>query len=163
VDPAGLRAWGWKNPRSIYLLPLLDELIPGLRFVHVIRHGLDMAMSGNQNQLSLHGRAVLGAAHDELSPQTRSALLWKRVNEVAADYGRTMPGRYFRLRYEDVCAEPDRHLAPLAAALGLALPVGGWKEKVAPVAHRWAGLDPATLREVRSRIGDALERFGYPC
>jgi hypothetical protein len=163
LDPAAARAWGWKNPRSIYLLPLLDQVIPGLRFVHVIRHGLDMAASANRNQWRLHGRAALGTEHAGLSPEAGSALLWKQVNETAADYGRSMRGRYFLLRYEDVCAGPGRALAPLAAALGLEIPAGGWKEAAAPPAPRRRSLDAATLGELRSRIGDALERFGYTC
>lgn len=163
LDPAGLSAWGWKNPRSIYLLPLLDELIPGLRFVHVVRHGLDMATSANQNQLRLHGRAVLGAACERLPHPVQSALLWKHVNESAANYGGRMPGRYFLLRYEDVCAAPERSLAPLVALLGLAMPAGGWKEPVAPPPSRRDALDPAIVDTIRTRIGDALERFGYAC
>lgn len=163
LDPAGKPAWGWKNPRSIYLLPLLDTLIPDLKFVHVIRHGLDMATSANQNQLEMYGDLVLGAECAGLDAGTRSAMLWKRVNETAADYGRGMSGRYFLLRYEDVCIDPSRSLAPLAAACGLRLPADGWKEPVTPVAHRWKALAPATLTALRSRIGDALERFGYPC
>ena len=163
LNPAGKKVWGWKNPRSIYLLPVLDGLIPGLRFVHVIRHGLDMAASANQNQLEQHGRAALGKEYDGLSLAVRSALLWKKVNEAAANYGRSMPGRYFLLRYEDVCADPARTMAPVAASLGLSIPTGGWREPVVPTAHRWAGLDPATLGELKSRVRDALERFGYPC
>src|SRR5688572_2949935 len=107
LDPAAHARWGWKNPRSIYLLPLFDELIPGLTFVHVIRNGLDMALSPNQNQLERHGRAALGVHADALAPEVRSALLWQKVNTAAAAHGKRMPGRYFRLRYEDVCADPQ--------------------------------------------------------
>jgi hypothetical protein len=163
VDPAGKPAWGWKNPRSIFLLPVLDNLIPGFRFVHVVRHGLDMATSANQNQVLLHSRAALGSEHDSLPVEARSALLWMRINGAAADYGQRMPGRYFLLRYEDVCANPQGSLAPLAAAFGLVIPSGGWREPVAPVAPRWVSLDPVKLADLRARIGDALARFGYPC
>jgi hypothetical protein len=163
LDPAGLRVWGWKNPRSIYLLPLLDRLVPGLRFVHVIRHGLDMALSSNQNQLMFHGDAAIGAESRDLPAETRAALLWQRVNEAAADHGSAMPGRYFLVRYEDVCAEPGRTLSPIGAALGLALPSGGWEEPVTPVAHRWPTLPPAAREAIKARIGCTLERFGYSC
>jgi hypothetical protein len=162
IDPAAQPVWGWKNPRSIYLLPLLDQLIPGLRFVHVIRHGLDMPMSANQRQLREHGRAVLGRGCDEMPRELRSALLWKRVNEAAADYGRGMGERYFLLRYEDVCSDPSASLGALAAALGLALPQR-WKTPIAPVPHRWKELEPALLDALRAGIGGTLERFGYPC
>jgi hypothetical protein len=160
---AGRRAWGWKNPRSIYLLPLLDGIVPALRFVHVVRDGIDMATSGNRNQLVLHGRALLGPAAEQLPEALRAALLWKAVNERAADYGAHMPERYFLLRYEDVCADPGHALAAVAASLGLDLPANGWMEPIKPVAGRGAGLAPELLSALRARIGDALERFGYRC
>jgi hypothetical protein len=162
IDPCAHRLWGWKNPRSVFLLPVFDGVIPALRFVHVVRHGLDMATSANRNQVLLHGSAALGAQCEKLSPEMRAAALWKKVNESAADYGRCMPGRYFLLRYEDVCADPGGAMAPLAAALGMAVP-RSWREAVDPVAHRWMSLDAATRDLLKARIGDALERFGYTC
>ena len=160
---AAAGAWGWKNPRSIFLLPLLDRLIPGLRFVHMVRHGLDMATSANRNQLLAHGRTVLGAECDTLPEEARAALLWKRVNERAADYGARMPGRYFLVRYEDLCTDASAALAPLAAALGLARPRGGWRERIEPAAPRFRALAPQARAALRTQIDDALERFGYRC
>src|SRR5471032_232665 len=29
--------WGWKAPRTIYLLPFLHAKFPGLKFIHLIR------------------------------------------------------------------------------------------------------------------------------
>ena len=31
------RAWGWKEPRSMFLLPFLHSQFPKMRFLHVIR------------------------------------------------------------------------------------------------------------------------------
>jgi hypothetical protein len=33
--------WGWKQRRSIYFIPLYDELFPQMRFLHVMRDGRD--------------------------------------------------------------------------------------------------------------------------
>ena len=41
--PADAPSWGWKEPRSIYLLPFLNEQMPTIRFLHFIRDGRDMA------------------------------------------------------------------------------------------------------------------------
>ena len=54
--PRTRRAWGWKEPRSIYLLPFFDSVMPKLRFLHWMRDGRDMAFSENQQQLRKHGR-----------------------------------------------------------------------------------------------------------
>ena len=59
APPSRWRAWGWKEPRSIFLLPFFDLHFPQLKFLHVIRDGRDMAYSSNQNQLLKHGRTVL--------------------------------------------------------------------------------------------------------
>ena len=52
------RPWGWKEPRSIYLLPFFHQQLPALRFLHVVRDGRDMALSANQNQLRKHGNGL---------------------------------------------------------------------------------------------------------
>ena len=91
--PDAGKVWGWKNPRSIFLLPVLDGLIAGLKFVHVVRHGLDMALSSNQNQVRLHAAAALGAQCADLAPEMRAALLWKKANAIAADYASAMRDR----------------------------------------------------------------------
>lgn len=156
--------WGWKNPRSIFLLPLLDEVVAEMRFVHVIRHGMDMALSTNQNQVAAHGRSVLGPARDALPGPLASALLWKQVNMTAADYGASMDGRYVLVRYEDACREPDVALAPVLKAFSLAPPRGGWPPVARAAALRsWRDLDPALIETMRSEIGGALARFGYEC
>lgn len=157
------QSWGWKNPRSIYLLPLLDRLIPQIHFIHVIRHGLDMALSENRNQLNMHGEAVLGKSVHDLRPTLGAALLWQTVNNSAADYGETMRDRYFLVRFEDVCESPDRALAPVAAALNLPLNPEACREMINPRKPRWPELDAADLAELRGAIGPALERFGYQC
>ena len=41
--PADARCWGWKEPRSIYLLPFFAQELPDLRFLQVVRDGRDMA------------------------------------------------------------------------------------------------------------------------
>jgi hypothetical protein len=39
--------WGWKAPRSIYLLPFFNNECPSLKFIHLLRDGRDMALSSN--------------------------------------------------------------------------------------------------------------------
>ena len=109
--PSSAHSWGWKEPRSIYLLRFLNAELPGIRFLHVVRDGRDMAFSDNQKQLLKHGDAVLGG--DLLSrilPTRRAARsidLWSRVNSAAADFGeRELGNRYLRIRFEDLCLEP---------------------------------------------------------
>jgi hypothetical protein len=43
--------WGWKEPNSHIILDCLASRLENMKYIHVIRNGLDMAYSSNQNQL----------------------------------------------------------------------------------------------------------------
>lgn len=159
ADAAG-RAWGWKEPRSIYLLPVLDQQLPGLRFLHLVRDGRDMAFSGNQVQLRKHGDAVLGPGRGEPEAE-RSIALWREINLRAADRGERLGERYLRLRFEELAAEPTATTRKIFAFLGL----DGEVERIAAeevgapdTLGRWRGQEVAALEAL---AGDALARFGY--
>ena len=159
----GDRPWGWKEPRSLYLLPLLDEELAGLRFLHLVRDGRDMAYSDNQVQLRKHGTAVLGEG-DEPAP-LRSIALWSEVNLSAADYGEGELGpRYLRIRFEDLCAEPSAVTEQVLGFFGLdgdAELIA--RDEVRPPSSlgRWRDEDPAAVAELEARGAEALRRFGY--
>jgi len=157
--------WGWKEPRSIYLLPLLRDELRGLRFLHVVRDGRDMAYSDNQQQLVKHGAAVLGDGPGEPLP-LRSIALWREVNLRAADFGeRELGPRYLRIRFEDLCADPGVVAADVLAFFGLdgdAEAIA--REEVSPPRSlgRWRDEDGAAVAELEAAAGDLLRRFGYP-
>jgi hypothetical protein len=154
--------WGWKHPHSYLLLPFLAERLPGMRFVHVVRDGRDVAVGKNQNQPRLYGDVVLGPG--ALSP-VRSIRFWARANLRAATEGPRLLGeRYLLVRLEDLCASPRREVARLldfacrrrddelvteAARLVSSVPTIG----------RWRQAPPAIKSALRE--GDALARFGY--
>lgn len=162
INPSG--PWGWKNPRSIYLLPLWEAFIPGFRFIHVIRDGLTMADSPNQNQLRKHGPQVLDAETEVLPTSWQSLLLWARVNASAADFGEMEmdPDRYYRIRYEDATRQPLIELQQLARWLRLPEPAGCQIE-VTPGRRRELGFPSAGPAHFRESVRDALKRFEYSC
>ncbi|HZT20858.1 MAG TPA: sulfotransferase [Dongiaceae bacterium] len=161
-------AWGWKNPRSMYILPVILDRCPGLRFVHLVRDGRDMALSSNQNQPRKHYAALFGRAYPEGRPEA-SIELWARTNlEAAAWCRRRLGGRYRLIRFEDLCADPAGTLAGLllwlgagrAGASGVARATAGI---AAPASMgRWRSLDPARLAGLEAAGAEALARFGYP-
>ena len=155
--------WGWKNPRSIYLLPLLDRVIPGLRYVHVVRDGLAMSSSANQAQLAKHGDTVLPPSMRDLPDSTRSLLLWAIVNSAAADYGQTMGSRYLRVRYEDMCEDPAGATRRLACALHLPLAPALAPVPVYAPRRRTTEVLPAAGTAAHALATAGLQRFGYPC
>ena len=46
-DTAGhvLPAFGWKDPRNTFTLPVWKQVFPQLRSLHIVRHGVDVAAS----------------------------------------------------------------------------------------------------------------------
>ncbi|CAN5493575.1 sulfotransferase [soil metagenome] len=166
--PAGPQRelWGWKAPRSIYFLPLLQRLFPQMKFIHAVRDGRDMAFSENQNQLRKHGAAVLGWRERWLAPKPlRSILLWDRVNRRAAAYGEdTMGDSYLAVRFEDLCCAPvetvERILCFLGSNLGAREIARG---EIAPPATlaRWRSHPAHITRRLTEAAAVSLEKFGY--
>ncbi len=159
-------AWGWKEPRCMYLLPFWCSLFPGLRFLHLLRDGRDMAFSGNQNQLAKHGATVLGPAWAERSQPERSIALWARVNSRVAAYGeKTLKERYLAVRFEALCASPAEAGGRVLAFFGLSPELAERAvEVVSPPATvgRFLGHDPKVVAHLEAIAAPALARFGYP-
>lgn len=160
---SGSGPWGWKEPRSIYLLPLYDAYLPQLRFLHVVRDGRDMAFSSNQNQLRKHGGAFLGRPVEVDSPGD-SIELWSQINLEAARYGSEQLGeRYLRLRFEDLCREPTETAARMLDFFGLDGDPTTLSSDVAPQEStgRWQSRDRPKLAELERIAGEALTALGY--
>jgi hypothetical protein len=155
--------WGWKEPRSILLLPFFARALPGMRFVHILRDGRDMAFSKNQNQPRRHGKAFLGS-EEELDSPSDSITLWTEVNLAAASFGESELGdRYLRIRFEDLCATPEPVIAELLGFLELTGDPAELASEVQapPTIGRWRGEDAAVVAELERIARPALERFGY--
>nr|WP_280520732.1 sulfotransferase [Phaeobacter sp. J2-8] len=111
--------WGWKEPNTHLFLPQLNQNIDGLRYIHVMRNGFDMAFSGNTWQ------ADHWAHHYGLSPTSGDSVplhqlrYWVAANRRALEYGRShMHGRFIVVDYDDFCAHPDVHWPRLQRFLG---------------------------------------------
>jgi hypothetical protein len=161
--PAPDHPWGIKNPRSILMLRFWHEQFPSLRFLHVIRSGLDMAYSGAYNQVRRHGKALLGPQVDLPRPE-HMLLWWERVNGMAADYGEAELGaRYLRVRLEDLCSSPKRTTRKLFDFVG---GEGRVRRAVAEVERtesldRWRDQPEDEVARLVAMGRDSLERFGY--
>ncbi|WP_420405696.1 sulfotransferase [Nisaea sp.] len=166
--PRNTPHWGWKNPRSMYVLPIVAAECPGLRFLHLVRDGRDMALSDNQNQPNKHFDALFGETYSGESPEN-AIRLWAAANMQVADWGeRELGDRYMRIRFEDLCESPRTILAQALAAGGFA---PGLAERVGRAAEavirmpgsvgRWNQLADPEKRRLTEIGAGALARFGY--
>ncbi len=161
------RGWGFKEPSSHIVLDQLQRALPGLRYIHVVRHGLDMAFSNNRGQLRLWGSSVLGR-QPQMTP--RDALkYWHRVHRRVIDLGTAMDDRFLLLNYDQMCLEPGPSLRNLVDFLDIDVPGSRLEELeklIRPPASigRWVehGLDVFDSEDVRfvSQLG--FDVLGLP-
>lgn len=147
----GKPLWGWKEPNSHVVLHRLLRRFPGLKYVHVVRHGLDMAHSGNQNQLRLWGECFLEAGFP-LSPRNALRFWVETHRRVQALFGGSSDRLLLLLDYDDLCRDPQRGIARLAAFLGIHMTparaaelAAAWVKPPAAGIGRWRTLGAAVF------------------
>ena len=120
-DPQHHGAWGWKEPNSHIFLEHLARHFDGLRYIHVIRHGLDMAFSANRQQLVNWGEMYGVPCTSAERELPRAALrYWIRANRRAIDLGQRLLGdRCLILLFDELCIEPQTQISGLLDFLGV--------------------------------------------
>jgi hypothetical protein len=63
--------WGWKEPNTHVVIDRIFGIVPELRYIHVVRHPLDMTVSSNQAQLYNWGPIFLNQGHDRAATLPR--------------------------------------------------------------------------------------------
>jgi len=162
------RRWGWKVPRTILIFPFVHEFFPGMRAIHLVRDGRDMAYSANQNQARRYAPRFFDPSEPNSSAPIQSIGFWAHVNLAAARYGEAALGeRYLRLRYEEVCADPAGMATRLTDFLDRPAPPESLEEvavaEIRPSSSigRWGERDASEIAELERAGGDALRAFGY--
>ena len=176
----GKRLVGDKTPGYVRELPLLHQLFPHARIVHLVRDGRDVALSvvGWERKAEQFRRRF--PFWDE-SPVTTAALWWRwHVLLGRRTGGELPPGLYYEVRYEALVGNPEDECYRLCEFLGVAYDdamlrfhEGRTREEPGLSAKRaWLPPTPG-LREWRTEMreedieafeaaaGDALEEFGY--
>jgi hypothetical protein len=114
--------WGFKEPNSHIFLEELSDYYCTMKYVHVVRNGLDMAYSKNQIQFNFWGEMFgvrsLSPDHD---PEN-SFRYWTAANQRAINIGgRMLEDRFLLLRYESLCNSPKAEIKRLADFADLSL------------------------------------------
>ena len=109
--------WGWKVPGNHFILAHLAEVFPGLAYVHVIRHGVDMAFSANHNQVRNWGRHY-GIDVDGQPPERAALAFWIAANRRVVAEARRLGIRFLLLNFDALCRRPAETAALLLDFLG---------------------------------------------
>ena len=157
--------WGWKEPNSHILLPMLDRCYPQMKFIYVMRNGLDMAFSDNQNQLKhFWGDLML---EGDTSPTPQNLLrYWVAAHKRMQGFRKRMGDRLHFLSFDRLCLDPEGELEALREFAGIQISkkdLAQLAEKVAPPRsmgrfrqHDLSVFDPADLEFVR-QLGFDIE------
>ncbi|PSP20336.1 MAG: hypothetical protein BRC52_08830 [Cyanobacteria bacterium SW_5_48_44] len=113
--------WGWKEPNSHLLIEHLAEHFTHFKYIHTIRHGLDMAFSKNQQQLYNWGKFYNIKPPKSVSEEPKASLKYwiganKRVFDLAKKFGEN---RILIINYDNLCVFPESGVQKLLDFLGL--------------------------------------------
>ncbi len=175
--------FGWKIGVTLFTLPVLLDAFPQARVVHLIRDGRDVMLSRLDARIArLHQRPVdrLTVFGDSEVTHFRGEPLGPEVIEryrtelelqhwiTAVRFGmqgRSRPGQYLEVRYEDLCREPVPTLERVFAFLRL--PLGdAAREWISGAARtdrigKWRALPSETLEPLIAPARELLTQLGY--
>lgn len=113
--------WGWKEPNTHLYIDQISEYFPNLKYIHLMRHGLDMSFSANQQQLHNWGGLYgIDPPSDNRELPQAALRYWIEANRVAIQKAQERLGdRFLLIRFEDLCHHPQAHIEKLHAFLDL--------------------------------------------
>jgi hypothetical protein len=124
---AGKRIIADSSKVALRLKYLLRNPEVDVRIIRLIRDGrgvaltyVDPARFADARNPTLRGGGMGGDRQSERLPMTEAAYEWRRSNEEAEAAIRDVPDdRFIEVRYEELCASPEKTMARLFAFLGV--------------------------------------------
>jgi hypothetical protein len=112
--------WGWKEPNTHIFIEYINKYFSRLRYIHVIRHGLDMAYSDNQAQLYNWG-SLFGVEKPRMKKDIPLASLeyWIKANQKAIWLGKNvLKERFLMINFDHLCETPKIEVDKIFTFLG---------------------------------------------
>jgi len=110
TQPLENAALGWKEPNTHVVVERLLHTLPAMKYIHVVRHGIEMAYSGNQNQVQFWNGN--NHARSPVTPE-KSLDWWCSVHCRIRDLCKRYPERIYIVRFEDLLKAPSRTIEAL--------------------------------------------------
>ncbi len=119
--PPNQNRWGWKEPNSHIILDYLSDYFSNLKYIHTIRHGLDMAFSDNQQQLYNWGPFFgLPLPQSKLEEPALSLKYWiKSNNRVMQISQRRGDHKFLVVNFDRLCLSPKSEIKKILSFLNI--------------------------------------------
>lgn len=116
--------WGWKEPNTQIFIDEISEQFSNFKYIHVIRHGLDIAFSDNKQQLmnwgERYGISLVGnESESELAYKQME--YWVRSTKDAIICGKRLDDNFLLLNHSEFCIQPVKEIDRILKFLGLEL------------------------------------------
>ena len=85
--------WGDKTPKNTYHLDRIESVFPNAKYIHLIRHGIDV----------VHSFMKSGLRPD----MEYAALRWQKAIHLAQSFGHSHSERYLEIHYENLVSHPQ--------------------------------------------------------
>lgn len=122
-DRKSPQVWGWKEPNTQIFVNQVADVFPGIKYVHVLRNGLEMAFSRNLQQLTNWGYIYdihLDGTESEAELAVKQLDFWIRSSENVINKGKKLFERnFYLLDHTAFCTEPVREVQKLLDFLDL--------------------------------------------
>ncbi len=123
IRRGGTVSWGWKDPRTTLTLPIWLPIFPRGRYLHVLRNGIDVAISIHRRSRKQQRKLRNRLFPLDYSPATLdfaySFRLWETYVSTAQKHQHLIPPeQYMEMRYEDLLEEPEEQLRRIVSFLG---------------------------------------------
>jgi len=125
--PRNRRIWGWKEPNTQIYLQEIDAFFDNLKYLHVIRHGLDMAFSNNKKQLINWGYRYGIHAEDDDSEQEiayKQLEYWIQSTREVIEKGKQLRGDFLLVNHGEFCEGPEAQIDRMLDFIGMDIAPG---------------------------------------
>ena len=173
-----LPAFGWKDPRNTFTLPVWKVVFPNLRVIHIVRHGVDVAASLTRRHLQ-----AIRSATGELTPSALTVIrdhalgvlssrrgwtlpeaftMWEQYVEKARQECAALGSHALEIRYEDLLVQPGDVIPMIARFCGVPAPgqQAALRDRLEP-GRAFAFRGDPDLVDFAGYARGALARYGY--
>jgi hypothetical protein len=173
---SGKARWADKTPLyAVYCREIVESLGPDVRFIYMLRHGLDVV---NSMQDRWWMNMIAPGVTDPLERLKAAAQVWIRVTESFDAFSAAYPALCHTVRFEDLTAQPERFARRAIDFLGepwepeileyRSFPHAGSGDNKTPThrsirqnSNKYASWPEEHRRPLQHMIAEHLERQGY--